>query len=82
VKATTTEQLGFAGRGEGIASASSLFVGAGLSTEPVRLFFALWPEASLQQALYEAGNKLLPVLRRSPHSAREYPFDLGVFWAR
>ena len=26
--------------------------------EPVRLFFALWPEAELQQALYEAGNKL------------------------
>lgn len=29
-----------------------------MRAEPVRLFFALWPEASLQQALYEAGNKL------------------------
>ncbi|MBT9613543.1 MAG: RNA 2',3'-cyclic phosphodiesterase [Burkholderiales bacterium] len=26
--------------------------------EPVRLFFALWPEASLQQAFFEAGLKL------------------------
>jgi len=29
-----------------------------LNAEPVRLFFALWPEASLQQALFEVGNKL------------------------
>jgi len=26
--------------------------------EPVRLFFALWPEAELQQAFFAAGNKL------------------------
>ena len=26
--------------------------------EPVRLFFALWPQAELQQAFFAAGNKL------------------------
>lgn len=29
-----------------------------MNLEPVRLFFALWPEAELQQAFFEAGNKL------------------------
>lgn len=29
-----------------------------MSVEQVRLFYALWPEAALQQALYAAGNKL------------------------
>jgi 2'-5' RNA ligase len=29
-----------------------------LKLEPVRLFFALWPETELQQALYQAGNRL------------------------
>lgn len=29
-----------------------------MNAEPVRLFFALWPEPNLQQAFYEAGDKL------------------------
>lgn len=29
-----------------------------MSIEPVRLFFALWPEAELQQAFFEAGQRL------------------------
>ena len=29
-----------------------------MSPEPVRLFFALWPEAKLQQTFYDAGLKL------------------------
>lgn len=29
-----------------------------MSPEPVRLFFALWPDASLQQAFYQSGLKL------------------------
>lgn len=29
-----------------------------MNVEPVRLFFALWPDMELQQAFYQAGNKL------------------------
>ncbi len=29
-----------------------------MNAAPIRLFFALWPEASLQQTFYEAGSKL------------------------
>ena len=44
--------------GEASLAPTTLRITALSVAEPVRLFFALWPEAGLQQTFYEAGLKL------------------------
>ena len=61
IKAKTTERLGFAGRGEGIAAQAVVLLApevANKSAAPAaehRVFFALWAEASLAHALADAA---------------------------